>query len=97
MNEISQTFSATVSSQRIKAGIKSLKFFLYLDFIEDEIRNSALNIENANDQLVILNQKTENYRGIYYWLCIFSFFFLLIIAFIFYYKYYYNQSQNDVK
>ena len=65
-----------------------------IDFIEDEIKNSAVNVKNANEQLTQLNQNTQNYRGIYYWLCVFSFFALLIIVAVFYYKYYYVQTET---
>ncbi len=70
-----------------------IKIKILLDFIEDKIKNSSLNVKNANKELNKLNENTENYRGLYYWLCIFSFFTLIVIVFIFYYKYFRNAEK----
>ena len=74
---MSKQFNSEISSQRIK-----------VDFIEDEIKKTTLNVEKTNDELKDLNKETKFYQGVYFKICLFTFLaFVAGSSFIYYYYY----------
>jgi len=74
---MSKQFNSEIFSQRIK-----------VDFIEDEIKKTSLNVERANNEMKDLNKQTKFYQGIYFKICLFTFLIFVFGSFFIYYFYY---------